>query len=46
MAKPNFTELPACEPIPILYEDHSALAIDKPPGKGLPKLGNTCIIFP
>ncbi|MGA2684661.1 MAG: RluA family pseudouridine synthase [Verrucomicrobiota bacterium] len=32
MAKPNFIELPDCEPIPILYEDRSALAIDKPPG--------------
>ena len=32
MAKPNFIELPGCEPIPILYEDRSALAIDKPPG--------------
>jgi len=32
MAKPNFIELPGCEPIPILYEDRSALAIDKPRG--------------
>ncbi len=32
MAKPDFIELPDCEPIPILYEDRSALAIDKPPG--------------
>ncbi len=32
MAKPNSIELPDCEPIPILYEDRSALAIDKPPG--------------
>jgi RluA family pseudouridine synthase len=32
MAKPNFIELPGCEPIPILYEDRSALAIDKPAG--------------
>ena len=32
MAKSNFIELPDCEPIPILYEDRSALAIDKPPG--------------
>jgi RluA family pseudouridine synthase len=32
VAKPNFIELPDCEPIPILYEDRSALAIDKPPG--------------
>ncbi len=32
MAKPNFIELPGCEPIPILYENRSALAIDKPPG--------------
>ena len=32
MAKPNFIELPDCEPIPILYEDRSALAIDKPRG--------------
>jgi len=32
MAKPNCIELPGCEPIPILYEDRSALAIDKPRG--------------
>ncbi len=32
MAKPNFIELPDCEPIPILYEDRSVLAIDKPRG--------------
>jgi RluA family pseudouridine synthase len=32
VARPNFIELPDCEPIPILYEDRSALAIDKPPG--------------
>jgi 23S rRNA pseudouridine1911/1915/1917 synthase len=32
MAKPNFIELPGCEPIPILYEDRSVLAIDKPRG--------------
>ena len=32
MAKPEFIELPDCEPIPILYEDRSALAIDKPRG--------------
>jgi RluA family pseudouridine synthase len=32
MTKPNFIELPGCELIPILYEDRSALAIDKPPG--------------
>jgi RluA family pseudouridine synthase len=32
VAKPNFIELPDCEPIPILYEDRSALAIDKPRG--------------
>ncbi len=32
MAKPDFIELPGCEPIPILYEDRSALAIDKPRG--------------
>ncbi len=32
MAKPNFIELPYCEPIPILYEDRSVLAIDKPRG--------------
>ncbi|MGH7952334.1 MAG: RluA family pseudouridine synthase [Limisphaerales bacterium] len=30
MAKPNFIELPDCEPIPILYEDRSVLAVDKP----------------
>jgi len=32
MAKPNFIELPGCEPIPILFEDRSVLAIDKPRG--------------
>jgi len=32
VAKPNWIELPGCEPIPILYEDRSALAIDKPRG--------------
>ncbi len=32
MAKPDFIELPGCEPIPILHEDRSTLAIDKPPG--------------
>jgi RluA family pseudouridine synthase len=32
MAKPPFIELPDCEPIPILFEDRSVLAIDKPPG--------------
>jgi len=36
MAKSNSIELPDCEPIPILYEHWSALAIDKPRGKGLP----------
>ena len=32
MAKPCFLELPDCEPIPILFEDRSVLAIDKPRG--------------
>ena len=32
MPKPNFIELPECEPIPILYEDRSVIAIDKPRG--------------
>jgi 23S rRNA pseudouridine1911/1915/1917 synthase len=32
MAKPNFIELPDCEPIPILHEDRSVLAVDKPRG--------------
>ena len=32
MAKPNFIELPGCEPIPILFEDRSVIAIDKPRG--------------
>lgn len=32
MPKPDCIELPDCEPIPILYEDRSVLAIDKPPG--------------
>jgi len=30
--KTNFIELPDCEPIPILYEDRSVIAIDKPRG--------------
>ena len=30
--KPNCIELPDCEPFPILYEDRSVLAIDKPRG--------------
>src|SRR3974390_278028 len=32
MAKPNFIELPDCDPIPILSDDRSVLAIDKPRG--------------
>ena len=32
VAKPNSIELPDCEPIPILFEDRSVLAIDKPRG--------------
>ncbi len=32
MAKPKSIELPGVEPIPILYEDRSVLAIDKPRG--------------
>lgn len=32
MAKPNAIELPGAEPIPVLYEDRSVLAIDKPRG--------------
>ena len=32
MAKPKFIELPRVDPIPILYEDRSVLAIDKPRG--------------
>lgn len=32
MAKPNSIQLPGAEPIPILYEDRSVLAIDKPRG--------------
>ncbi|HOX58902.1 MAG TPA: RNA pseudouridine synthase [Candidatus Paceibacterota bacterium] len=32
MAKPNHIELPTGERIPILYEDRSVLAIDKPAG--------------
>ena len=32
MAKPKFIELPGCDPISILYEDRSVLAIDKPRG--------------
>ena len=32
MPKTNVIELPDCEPIPILYEDRSVIAIDKPRG--------------
>jgi 23S rRNA pseudouridine1911/1915/1917 synthase len=32
VAKPSFIQLPGVEPIPILYEDRSVLAIDKPRG--------------
>jgi len=32
MAKTSFIELPGSEPIPILYEDRSVLAVDKPRG--------------
>jgi 23S rRNA pseudouridine1911/1915/1917 synthase len=32
MPKPKSIELPDCEPIPILYEDRSVIAVDKPPG--------------
>jgi 23S rRNA pseudouridine1911/1915/1917 synthase len=32
VAKPNCIELPDVEPMPILYEDRSVLAIDKPRG--------------
>jgi RluA family pseudouridine synthase len=32
MAKPNAIELPDCEPITILHEDRSVIAIDKPRG--------------
>jgi len=32
VAKPNRIELPGVEPIPILYEDRSVIAIDKPGG--------------
>ena len=32
MAKPKFIELPGCDLIPIIYEDRSVLAIDKPRG--------------
>jgi len=32
MAKPGAIELPGSEPIPILYEDRSVLALDKPRG--------------
>ena len=32
MAKPPFIELPEVEPIPILFEDRSVIAIDKPAG--------------
>ena len=32
MAKTNFIELPGCDPIPIIFEDRSVLAIDKPRG--------------
>jgi len=32
VAKPGFIELPGAEPIPILYENRSVLAVDKPRG--------------
>lgn len=32
MAKPNSIELPDCNPIRILYEDRTVIAVDKPPG--------------
>jgi 23S rRNA pseudouridine1911/1915/1917 synthase len=32
LPKTNFIELEDCEPIPILYEDRSVMAIDKPSG--------------
>ena len=32
MAKTNSIQLPGCDPIPILFEDRSVLAIDKPRG--------------
>jgi 23S rRNA pseudouridine1911/1915/1917 synthase len=32
VAKPNCIELPDCEPMPILHEDRSVIAIDKPRG--------------
>ena len=32
MARPPFIELPECDPIPIIYEDRSIIAIDKPRG--------------
>jgi RluA family pseudouridine synthase len=32
MTKSDFIELPGCKPIPILYEDRSVLAVDKPRG--------------
>ncbi len=32
MPKPSFIELPNAEPIPILFEDRSVIAIDKPAG--------------
>ncbi len=32
VSKPNFIELPGCEPVPILFEDRVLLAIDKPRG--------------
>ena len=32
MNQPDFIELPGCEPIPILHEDRSVIAVDKPRG--------------
>ena len=46
MAKPDFIELPDCEPIPILYEDRATLAIDKPRGKHLPEWRNNLYDIP
>jgi 23S rRNA-/tRNA-specific pseudouridylate synthase len=32
LSRSNSIELPDCKPIPILYEDRSVIAIDKPRG--------------
>jgi len=46
MSKPDFVGLPDCEPIPILYEDRSVLAMEGLSGKNLPESGKNCMVSP